>query len=134
MPDGYQIVDAESIETDPYPESGVHHAKLTEALGAEDMRVNAIILEPGEIVGYHTHERQEEIYVCTQGPGEVYIDGTLHEVPEGGVVRLGADVPRQMLNTTEDQTHRWVMFGAPPIGTIEDFGEYVVAEGGYDME
>jgi quercetin dioxygenase-like cupin family protein len=134
MSEGYEIVDVEELGTEPFPESGIEHAKLTEALGAQDMRVNALILEPGQVVGYHTHERQEEIYVCTEGPGEVFVDGELHEVPQGGVIRIRADVPRQLLNTTETETHRWVMFGAPTVGTVEDFGEYQVATGGYDSE
>lgn len=134
MAGDFAIVDIDEMGTEPFPESGIEHAKLTEALGAEEMRVNALILEPGEVVGYHTHVDQEEIYVCTQGPGEVYIDGDLAEVPEGGVVRMQADVPRQLLNTTDDATHRWVMFGAPTVGTVEDFGEYEVAAGGFESD
>lgn len=98
------------------------------------MRVNVLFLEPGDVVGYHTHERQEELYVCIRGPGQVYIDRELHEVPEGGVVRVRADVPRQLLNTTESANHQWILFGAPPAGTIEGLGEYVRAKGGYDFE
>lgn len=134
MTDGYAIVDAEGIETEPFPESGIHHAKLTDALGAQDMRVNTVVLDPGDIVGYHTHERQEEIYVCVDGPGEVYVDDEHHDVPEGGVVRIRADVPRQVLNTGDSGTHRWVMFGAPMVGSKADFGEYIVAEGGYETD
>lgn len=134
MSDGFGIVDSEAIGTEPFPNSGVEHAKLTEPLGAEDMRVNVLFLDPGDVVGYHTHERQEEIYVCTQGPGEVYIEGEHHEVPEDGVVRIGADVPRQLLNTAESARHRWLLFGAPPTGTVEGLGEYVRAMGGYGSE
>ncbi len=134
MADGYSIVDIEAVEEEPFPASGVDHAKLTEHLEAEEMRVNMVTLDPGEVVGYHTHERQEEIYVCVDGPGEVYVDGNLETVPEGGVVRFAPDVPRQLLNTTDDQHHVWVMFGAPPVGTIEDFGEFQMAPGGYETD
>lgn len=134
MSEGFAIVDSEEFDTEPFPNSGVEHAKLTKVLGAEDVRVNVLFIEPGEAVGYHTHERQEEIYVCTRGPGQAYIDGDLHEVPEGGVVRVGADIPRQLLNTTEAASHRWVMFGAPPTGTLDELGEYVRSEGGYGSE
>lgn len=130
----FAVVDIGTVETEPFPESGVHHAKLTEPLGAEEMRVNTVTLDPGQIVGYHTHERQEEIYVCVDGPGQVFVDGDLHEVPEGGVVRFGPEVPRQVLNTTDSATHVWVMLGAPPLGTVEDFGEYQVADGGFGTE
>lgn len=134
MPEGFSIVDISDIDEEPFPESGVLHAKLTEPLGAEEMRVNKVSLSPGQTVGYHTHERQEEIYVCIEGPGEVFIDGEVYEVPQGGVVRLSPEVPRQVLNTSESDTHVWVMFGAPMVGTVEDFGEYQVATGGYESE
>lgn len=130
MAKNYKIVDPESIPETPFPESGVTHTKLSGELRAQEMRVNQVTVDPGEVVGYHNHARQEEIYVCHKGPGEVYIDGEHHDVPEGAVVRIGSGVPRQVLNTGEDPTV-WIMFGAPPIGTVEDFGEYQVAEGGY---
>jgi len=134
MSGDFSIVDVAEVPTEQFPESGVEHAKLTAELGAEDMRVNALVLEPGEVVGYHTHERQEEIYVCTRGPGHVYVAGELHEVPENGVVRVSASVPRQLLNATDSETHRWILFGAPPTGTVEEFGEYDLSEGGYGSD
>jgi hypothetical protein len=33
-------------------------------------------------------------------------------------------------NRTDDETHVWLAFGAPPVGTVEDFGAYVVADDG----
>lgn len=134
MSERFAIVDNKEVDTESFPNSGVKHAKITEAIGAEDMRVNVLFLAPGDVVGYHAHERQEEIYVCTRGPGQVYIDGDLHEVPEGGMVRVSADVPRQLLNTTESADHQWILFGAPPTGTVEGLGEYVRAKGGYGSE
>lgn len=134
MAGAYSIVDIDAVSEEQFPESGVSHAKLTEALGAMEMRVNKVALDPGEIVGYHTHESQEEIYVCVDGPGQVFVDGSLETVPDGGVVRFDPEVPRQVLNTTDDETHVWVMFGAPKVGTLEDFGEYQVAEGGYETQ
>lgn len=129
----YRIVDPTSVAETAFPESGVSHRKLTEELGARDMRVNQVTVDPGEVVGYHSHNRQEEIYVCHKGPGEVYLDGDHREVPEGGIVRISADVPRQLLNTGSKPSV-WIMFGAPPIGTLEDYGEYQVEEGGFRAE
>ncbi|APE96239.1 cupin domain-containing protein [Halodesulfurarchaeum sp. HSR-GB] len=131
MAENFKIVDPDSVPETPFPESGVTHTKLSGELRAQEMRINQVTVDPGEVVGYHSHTRQEEIYVCHRGPGEVYIDGEHYEVPEGGIVRIGCDVPRQVLNTGEEPTV-WIMFGAPPIGTVQDFGEYEVAEGGYD--
>jgi len=133
MEETYRIVDPESVPETPFPESGVNHRKLTEELQAQDMRVNHVTVEPGEVVGYHSHNRQEEIYVCHEGPGEVYIDGDHREVPEGGIVRIPAPMPRQLLNTGTEPSV-WIMFGAPPIGTLEDYGEYQVEADGFQTE
>jgi quercetin dioxygenase-like cupin family protein len=133
MASEYEIVDPASIDREAFPESGVAHAKLTAALGAEAVRVNQVRVEPGEVVGYHTHATQEEVYICQDGPGEVYLDGTHREVPEGAVLRIAPSVPRQVLNTGEEPA-TWIMVGAPPVGTREDFGEYQVAEGGYESD
>lgn len=127
MSDDYEIVDYRELESDRFPVSGVEHWKLTEALEATDMRVNVVSLRPGESVAEHTHERQEEIYVTTTG-GQVELEGEMHEVPEGGVVRVGPDALRRVVNETDDETHVWVMFGAPPVGTVDDFGEYQVPD------
>jgi quercetin dioxygenase-like cupin family protein len=86
------------------------------------MRVTAVTLDPGDATAPHTHERQEEVYVALDG-GQVVVDGTSHAVPPGGVVRFGPDALRSVRNETDD-TQTWLMFGAPPHGTAEDFGEY----------
>lgn len=33
-----------------------------------------------------------------------------------------------MVNET-GEVHTWVTVGAPPVGTVDDFGEYVLPEG-----
>ncbi|MFB6183429.1 MAG: cupin domain-containing protein [Haloarculaceae archaeon] len=123
MSDDFDIVHYESLESDRFPVSEVEHWKLTEALGAEDARVNVVRLEPGDSIAAHTHERQEELYVTTTG-GQVRIEGETYDVPAETVVRVGPDSVRNVTNETDDETHVWVMFGAPPVGTVDDFGEY----------
>jgi hypothetical protein len=44
--------------------------------------------------------------------GQVDIEGEVRDVPEGGVVRVGPDPIRKLCNHTDD-THVWVLFGAP---------------------
>jgi len=127
MIDGFEIVDPDDVEREPFPESGLSHRKLTEALGCTEMRVNAVTLEPGQATAPHAHRRQEEVYVALDG-GRVRIEGRDHEVSPGGVVRVGPEPVRSVHNGTEDETQRWLMFGAPPVGTAEDFGEYTVPE------
>lgn len=126
MTEDYTIVHYTDHETELFNESAIEHWKLTEALGATEMRVNAVELAPGEMLDVHAHERQEEIYVALTD-GQIEIEGEIHEVPKGGVVRLGPEPLRGLCNRTDEQ-HVWIMFGAPPVGTIEDFGEYVMPE------
>jgi quercetin dioxygenase-like cupin family protein len=126
MNEEFSIVHYTDLETEPFTESGIAHWKLTEPLGATEMRVNAVELDPGQALDPHAHERQEEVYVALTD-GQVEIEGEVHEVPAGGVVRLGPDPVRGLCNDT-DETHVWVLFGAPPVGTVEDFGEYVMPD------
>lgn len=126
MAEDYSVVDPDDVATDRFPESGLAHRKLTDALGCTAMRVNTITLDPGEATAPHNHERQEELYVALDG-GHVTVDGTTHAVAPGGIVRVGADPVRHVHNESE-AAQTWLMVGAPPHGTVADFGEYRMPE------
>lgn len=126
MAEDFAVVDLESVQEEPFPESGLLHRKLTDPLGCAEMRVNAITLQPGEATTPHAHERQEEVYVALDG-GCVEIDGVDHEVTPGGVVRIGPEPVRSVRNES-DAAQTWLMFGAPPLGTVDDYGEYTMPE------
>jgi len=121
------VLALEDVPTERFPESGIPHRKLTEELGCTDVRVNAVTLEPGQATAAHAHERQEEVYVALDG-GRVEIDGEAHDVPPGGVVRVGPEPVRRVMNGS-DEARTWLMIGAPPVGTVEDYGEYAMPEG-----
>lgn len=74
MSDDFSIVHYSGLETESFTESNVEHWKLTAALGATEMRANAVELDPGESLDVHAHERQEEIYVAVTD-GQVEIEG-----------------------------------------------------------
>jgi quercetin dioxygenase-like cupin family protein len=124
MTDGFAVVDPEDVAAEQFPESGLAHRKLTGPLGCTETRVNAVTLGPGEATAPHSHERQEEVYVALDG-GRIRVDDETHDVPPGGVVRIGPDPVRSVRNDTDDASQTWLMVGAPPVGTVEDFGEYV---------
>lgn len=128
MSDDFEIVHYADLEPEPFNESDHEHWKLTDALGATELRANAVELDPGDALDAHAHERQEEVYVAVTD-GQVEIEGEVFDVPEGGVVRLGPEPLRGLRNDT-DETHVWILLGAPPVGTVEDFGEYVMPEDG----
>jgi uncharacterized cupin superfamily protein len=127
MPADFSVVDPEAIEQERFPESGNRHRKLTEALGCTETRVNTVTLDPGAATTPHAHEQQEEVYVALDG-GVVEIDGETYDVAPGGVVRIGPEPSRSVRNDTNETTQTWVMIGAPPVGTVDDFGEYTVPD------
>ncbi|PSQ11783.1 hypothetical protein BRC93_04330 [Halobacteriales archaeon QS_5_70_15] len=128
MAEDFAVVDLEDIDQESFPESGLLHRKLTHALGCTELRVNSITLEPGQATAPHAHERQEEVYVALDG-GHVQIGESIHDVAPGGVVRIGPDPTRSIRNESTDTLQTWLLFGAPPVGTIEDFGEYTMPDG-----
>lgn len=122
--DGFTIIDPNSQPTESFQTCDVAVRKLTEALGCTELRVNQVILEPGDVTTPHSHDGQEEVFVALTN-GQIAIEGEVHEVPAGNVVQVASPVVRNLLNHT-DTTHRWLAFGAPPVGTVEDFGAYVL--------
>jgi quercetin dioxygenase-like cupin family protein len=125
--DDWSVVDPDDVPTDSFNTCETAVRKLTEPLGATAMRVNRVRLEPGEVTTPHTHEDQEEVFVALTD-GQIAIEGTVHDVPAGGVVRVAPGVTRNLLDRTDGE-HVWLAFGAPPVGTVEGFGAYVVTDG-----
>jgi quercetin dioxygenase-like cupin family protein len=124
MASSYEIVQPATVPTEQFNTCDTEVRKLTDPLGCEEMRVNQVIVEPDSVTTPHTHDGQEEVFVATTG-GQISIEGDVHEVPEGGVVRVHPDTVRNLCNHT-DETHVWLAFGAPPVGTVNNFGDYVV--------
>jgi mannose-6-phosphate isomerase-like protein (cupin superfamily) len=127
MSTGFSVVGPETIDQERFPESGNRHRRLTEALGCTEMRVNTVTLDLGEATTPHAHERQEEVYIALDG-GSVEINGEIYDVARGGVVRIGPEPSRSVRNDTDDAAQTWVMIGAPPLGTVDDYGEYTVPD------
>lgn len=127
MTDEFAVVDPSDRPRESFDTCDVDHRKLTEALGCTEMRVNQVVLEPGDVTTPHCHDGQEEVFVALTA-GQVAIDGAVHEVPAGAVVRVSPETVRGLRNDTDDETHVWIALGAPPVGTVEDFGSYVVPD------
>lgn len=121
----FEIVQPDEVSTEQFNTCETSVRKLTELLGCTEMRVNQVIVESGEVTTPHTHEGQEEVFVAITD-GQIAIEGDVHDVPEGGIVRVHPETVRNLLNRTEDATHIWLAFGAPSVGTLDDFGAYVV--------
>ena len=126
MASAYEIVQPATVATEQFNTCDTSVRKLTEPLGCEAVRVNQVVLEPDSVTTPHSHDGQEEVFVAVTD-GQIAIDGDLKEVPEGGIVRVHPDTVRNLCNHT-DERHVWLAFGAPPVGTVDNFGDYVVHE------
>lgn len=127
MPEGFAIVDPEAVPQESFTTCEVSHRKLTAALGCTELRVNQVLLDPGEVTTPHAHDGQEELFVAVTD-GRISIEGETYDVPAGGVVRVAPEPIRSLRNDTEDARQVWLAVGAPPVGTIEDFGAYVLPD------
>ena len=116
------------MQTEPFDTCETSVRKLTDPLGCAELRLNQVVVEPDEVTTPHTHEGQEEVFVA-QTDAQIAIEGEVHDVPEGGIVRVHPDTVRNLLNRTDDEIPVWLAIGAPPVGTVEDFVAYVVADG-----
>lgn len=124
MSNEFAIVQPTDVSREQFNTCETEVRKLTKHLGCVELRVNQVIVEPGEVTTPHTHEGQEEVFVA-QTHGQISIEDEVYDVPQGGIVRVHPDTVRNLLNQTDD-THVWLAFGAPPVGSVDDFGEYVV--------
>jgi quercetin dioxygenase-like cupin family protein len=127
MDGDFAVVDPETVEREAFDTCDVAVRKLTDSLGCTEMRVNQVVLEPGDVVTPHAHDGQEEVFVALTG-GRIAVADGVHEVPAGGVVRVAPDVVRNLRNDSDGE-QRWLAVGAPPVGTAEDFGAYVLPDG-----
>jgi len=126
MSDGYSVVRPEEVPDSEFQTSATTVRKLTEPLGCTELRLNQVVVEAGEVTTPHTHDGQEEVFVATTG-GQIAIEGEIHDVPKNGVVRVAPETVRNLVNHT-DERHVWLAVGAPPVGSVDDFGSYVVEE------
>jgi quercetin dioxygenase-like cupin family protein len=93
MDDGYSIVQPTDVPPEQFQTCETAVRKLTEPLGCTELRINQVVVDPGEVTTPHTHEGQEEVFVALTA-GQIAIEGTVHDVPEGGIVRVHPDVER----------------------------------------
>lgn len=119
MTNDYGMIDVTEAERTPSASSGTDHVDLTAALGCTEMRPKLWELSPGDAMSYHRQREQEELYYVLRGPARIRIGDERMDVPEGTVIRIPPETPRQVFNDT-DEEHRWLIIGAPP---VENDGE-----------
>lgn len=120
MSNGHSLVDIDGLAGDETDD--LRQIDLTERLGSTEIAARMWYLSPGEEISYHRETAQEELYYLVDGPGRMRIDGDLIDVPDGAIVRLPPETPRQVLNDTGDSDHVWLILGAP---AEKDDAEYL---------
>jgi quercetin dioxygenase-like cupin family protein len=80
------------------PENGEIFTSLRRELGAESLGINQIVLQPGQRMRVHRHERQEEIYFVVAGTLTLIVEGEEHSIPSGSLARVGPHTRRQIGN------------------------------------
>ena len=86
--------------------------KIRRALDVEEFGVNAVVLPPGLESGFHSHEKQEELYFVHAGLIEIeFGDGSVHRLGPGGLARVAAPTPRKVKNIGEEDAI-YVIVGA----------------------
>jgi mannose-6-phosphate isomerase-like protein (cupin superfamily) len=97
--EGYAV--AESLDA---LGDGPGFRKVRKELDVTAFGVNAIVIPPGYATGYHSHEKQEELYFLHRGTIEIeFGDGTVHRLEEGGLARVDPETPREVRNVGDGE-------------------------------
>src|SRR4051812_19134433 len=80
------------------PDTGERFQSLRRELGVSTFGINLITLQPGQRGRIHAHERQEEVYLVTEGELTLVLEGTEHTLERGRLARVGPAVRRQLVN------------------------------------
>jgi len=80
------------------PDSGERFLGLRRALGVTSFGINQMVLQPGQRMRIHRHQRQEEVYLVLEGGLTVAIEGDEIELGRGELLRVAPGVRRQLIN------------------------------------
>jgi uncharacterized cupin superfamily protein len=83
------------------PENGEIFTSLRRELGVGSFGINQMVLQPGQRMRVHKHERQEEVYFVVAGKLTLIVEGEEHLIPAGGLARVGPHTRRQLGNRGE---------------------------------
>jgi quercetin dioxygenase-like cupin family protein len=90
---------------------GFGFRKVRKELGVTAFGVNAVVMPPRYRSPTHTHEEQEEVYLCLQGSIDLdFGEAGTHTLGPGDMARVDADTPRSVVNSS-DEPATWICFG-----------------------
>jgi quercetin dioxygenase-like cupin family protein len=111
------------IEREPEPGGTARYvARLSEELGFQHTRGNLWRYPVGAKGRRHRDTIQEETFVVVAGTLTVYLGEPPEqiEVPQGGVVHVGAGTELQLANHGDEEVLLWA-YGSPPEGGGAEF-------------
>jgi mannose-6-phosphate isomerase-like protein (cupin superfamily) len=79
--------------------------KIRRALDVKEFGINAIVIPPGFVTGFHWHDRQQEVYFVHAGTIEMEFEregGPRLRLEAGGVARVDAATWRRIHNVGDD--------------------------------
>jgi mannose-6-phosphate isomerase-like protein (cupin superfamily) len=117
---GYQVSSLDELGEGP------GFRKVRPALGVTAFGVNAVVYPPRYVGPAHYHDTQDELYLVHRGRAVFTIDGTEHEVGEGGLVHVESTTPRQITNAGDEELVLYVVGGKG--GYVERDGHLVDPE------
>jgi mannose-6-phosphate isomerase-like protein (cupin superfamily) len=80
------------------PDSPERFVSLRRVLGVTTFGINQMVLQPGQRMRIHRHQRQEEVYLVLEGNLTVSIEARETELGTGELMRVAPQVRRQLLN------------------------------------
>lgn len=86
--------------------------RLRKPLGVTSFGINQLVLEPGQRMRIHLHERQEEVYLVLAGRLTIVVEGEDHEFGPDELVRVPPHVRRQLVNHGPDRVSLLALGGA----------------------
>ncbi|MGX6449477.1 cupin domain-containing protein [Patulibacter sp. S7RM1-6] len=86
--------------------------RLRRELGVTSFGINQMVLEPGQRMRIHLHERQEEVYLVLAGRLSLLVEGEEQTVGPGELVRVAPSVRRQLLNRGPERVSLLALGGA----------------------
>jgi mannose-6-phosphate isomerase-like protein (cupin superfamily) len=91
-------MDEGTSRTQVEPDTPERFVSLRRALGVTAFGINQIVLQPGQRMRIHRHQRQEEVYLVLEGSLTVAIEAGEVDLGEGELMRVAPSVRRQLVN------------------------------------
>ena len=85
-------------------------------MGCTALGFSFVRYKPGEGATYvHRHKVQEEVFITLRGAGTLILDDERISMPEGTMVRVGAEVYRALGNDSNEDVVFMILGAVPPV-------------------